>query len=253
MKNIFHRKGQKMKKLFVAVRKQDFETVKRILDANPELINCVATPPPKKDSGQSLLQVANKVGGYEIAHYLIDKGIDVNYMEPDYGLPMTKCFTCPVLIDAVRFVLSVYPGWQKNVKERMKLVMHLLEKGADPNKTDNRERSSWEWAIESYSAGIDDIKDDEQRNLFTDLAHEVFAALYQYNADILNIDRVRNEFNNFLNVNYSLFLENLILNRDFLYDVKPDKVEIWNRVFLPVIPLIKPFYAKNNPNYEKDK
>jgi hypothetical protein len=68
-----------MKRLFKAVRQNDIETVKRILGAKPELINCVATPPPKKDNGQSLLQVANKVNNYEIAHYLIDKGIDVNY------------------------------------------------------------------------------------------------------------------------------------------------------------------------------
>jgi hypothetical protein len=37
-----------MKRLFKAVRQKDLETVKRILETKPELINCVATPPPKK-------------------------------------------------------------------------------------------------------------------------------------------------------------------------------------------------------------
>lgn len=46
-----------MKRLFQAVRNNDLETVKRILEVNPELINCVATPPPKKDEGQSLQRV----------------------------------------------------------------------------------------------------------------------------------------------------------------------------------------------------
>lgn len=239
----------KMKRLFQAVRNNDLETVKRILEANPELINCVATPPPKKDNGQSLLQVANKVGCYEIAHYLIDKGIDVNYMEPDYGLPMTQCFTCPVLIDAVRFLLSGVLSWRKYADERMKLVLHLLEKGADPNRTDNRKRNSWDWAILTYLDTMPKIEDVEQRELFAALANELFDALYQYNADILNIDRVRNELKKDYE-GYSILLENLILNRDYSYGVAPDRLERWDKFWLPIIPLIKPFYVKNNPNYE---
>ena len=51
-----------MKKLFTAVRKDDLETLKTVLEKKPELLHCVATPPPKKDAGQSLLQVALKCG-----------------------------------------------------------------------------------------------------------------------------------------------------------------------------------------------
>lgn len=241
-----------MKRLFQAVRNNDLETVKRILEVNPELINCVSTPPPKKDNGQSLLQVANKVGCYEIAHYLIDKGIDVNYMEPDYGLPMTQCFTCPVLIDAVRFLLSGALSWKKYADERMKLVLHLLEKGADPNRADNRKRNSWDWAIQTYLETKDKIEDAEQRDLFTALANELFGVLYKYNTDILNIDRVRNELKKDYE-GYSILLENLILNRDYSYGVEPDKLERWNKFWLPIIPIIRPFYVKNNPNYQNDK
>lgn len=237
-----------MKRLFKAVRQNDLETVKRILDADPELINCVATPPPKGDKDQSLLQVANKAGCLEIAHYLIDKGIDVNYMEPDHGLPMTECFTCPVLIDAVRFLLSGVLSWRKYAEERMKFILHLLEKGADPNKTDNRKRNPWDWAVYTYLDTVAVMRDAEQRELFAALAKELFGALYQYNTDILNIDRVRNE----LNEGYALFLENLILNRDVSYGVAPDQIESWNKGWLPIIPIIKPFYMRNNPNYEND-
>lgn len=241
-----------MKKLFNAVRQNDLETVKRILDANPELINCVATPPPKKDDGQSLLQVANKAGNLTIAHYLIDRGIDVNYMEPDHGLPMTECFTCPVLIDAVRFLLSGVLSWQKYSEERMKLILHLLEKGADPNKTDNRKRNSWDWAIQAYLDTIDNIINDGQRELFASLGKELFGALYQYNADILNLDRVRNELKDEYE-GYSLLLENLILNRGFSYGVAPERLERWNKSWLPIVPVIKRFYMINNPNYENNK
>ena len=45
----------------------------------PELVNCVAKQPPKKDDGQSPLQVALKTGNFEIAKYLIDMGADLFY------------------------------------------------------------------------------------------------------------------------------------------------------------------------------
>lgn len=153
----------------------------------------------KKDDEQSLLQVANKAGSLEIAHYLIDRGIDVNYMEPDNGIPWPQCFRCPVLIDAVRFLLSGGWGWKEYAEERMRLVLHLLEKGADPNKSDNGNRNSWDWAIQAYMDAISTVGDAEQRELFTVLAKKVFEVLCQHNYDILNIDRIYNELKNYTN------------------------------------------------------
>lgn len=239
-----------MKRLFKAVRQNDLETVKQILDTDPELINCVATPPPKKDNEQSLLQVANKVGSWEIAHYLIDKGIDVNYMEPDHGLPKTECFTCPVLIDVISFLFSGGWSWQKYAEERMKLIFHLLEKGADPNKANNRNTNSWDRAINAYCDTMRTVEDPEAAKSYAAIFREVLEALYPY-VDILNIDRVNNDLKVY--ENYSLFLKNLILNRDDLYDVSPDMLEVWKKRWLPIIPLVKPFYMRNNPNYENNK
>ena len=42
-----------MKKLFVAIRNSDLDTVKQLIEKKPELVNCVAKQPPKKDDGQS--------------------------------------------------------------------------------------------------------------------------------------------------------------------------------------------------------
>ena len=64
-----------MKKLFKAIRNGDFNEVKEIITKKPELVNCVAKQPPKKDDGQSPLQVALKTGNFEIAKYLIDMGV----------------------------------------------------------------------------------------------------------------------------------------------------------------------------------
>ena len=236
-----------MKRLFKAVRQNDLETIQRILDAKPELINCVAIPPPKKDEEQSLLQVANKAGKLEIAHYLIDKGIDLNYMEPDHGLPWTQCYTCPVLIDTVDFLLSGNIGWQSNTEERMKLVLHLLEKGADPNKTDNRNCNAWDHAINTYCDARGSIRKSEEGKSFAALFQKLLDILYPY-VDILDIDRVNNDLK--IHENYSLFLKNLILNRDDLYGVTPETLGTWEKRWLPIIPLVKPFYRKDNPNYE---
>ena len=51
-----------MKKLFTAIRQGKIEEVKSIIERKPELVNCVSGPLPKKDHGQSPLQVAFKTG-----------------------------------------------------------------------------------------------------------------------------------------------------------------------------------------------
>lgn len=59
-----------MKKLFTVIRQGKLEEVKRIIEKKPELVNCVSGALPKKDHGQSPLQVALKTGNYEIADYV---------------------------------------------------------------------------------------------------------------------------------------------------------------------------------------
>lgn len=56
-----------MKKLFTVIRQGKLDEVKNIIERKPELVNCVSGALPKKDHGQSPLQVAFKTGRYEIA------------------------------------------------------------------------------------------------------------------------------------------------------------------------------------------
>ena len=72
-----------MRKTFGAVRSGDVELVKAILDANPDEIHAVAKQPPKKDDGQSLLQVALKSGNLDVANLLLDYHADVDFMESE--------------------------------------------------------------------------------------------------------------------------------------------------------------------------
>ena len=68
-----------MKKLFNAIRSENLDEVKAIIDKKPDLENCTAKQPPKKDDGQSPLQVALKTGAFDICDYLIDNGADLNF------------------------------------------------------------------------------------------------------------------------------------------------------------------------------
>ena len=93
-----------MKKLFKAIRENDIEEVRRLIEKKPELTNCVAKQPPKKDDGQSPLQVAIKTHRFEIANYLLDEGADVNFMED----PASCCddWCMPVLHISVMAAVS---------------------------------------------------------------------------------------------------------------------------------------------------
>lgn len=230
-----------MTKLFKAIRQNDIETVKKVLQKYPEKVNCMATPPPKKDEGQSPLQVAIKVGNIEIAHYLIDQGADVNHMEPYNGLPPTGCYRCPLLFDAIMALLA---DWKNRKEEKLGLISRLLEAGADPNKTDNRGSTSWDFAINHYCdiiTRVDDVTDIQK------VEKELLDILFKYDADILNIDRINEDLKVF--TNYSLVLNSLILNRDDLYGVSPERERQWKKRWLRIIPILKPYYMKNNPNY----
>lgn len=137
-----------MKKLFTAIRKADFETVKQLLEKKPTLIACTAKQPPKKDDGQSPLQVALKTGNFEIVDYLLDLGADVNFIEDD-----TCCneWRAPVIHDAINAAImtgrwnvnsQLYGGLKvENSKEEadraFEILKRIVELGADVNAKDS--------------------------------------------------------------------------------------------------------------------
>lgn len=121
-----------MKKLFKAIRQGDLHEVIAILAKNPEAISSIAVPPPKKDIGQSPLQVAVKTEQFEIAYYLMEQGADVDFMEAEAeGVTMWM----PILHDAIRtvFFALCYKNIE-NSKKMLELTEELLKRGADPNK-----------------------------------------------------------------------------------------------------------------------
>ena len=136
-----------MKKLFTAIRASDLETVKQIIEKNPELVNCAAKQPPKKDDGQSPLQVALKTGNTTIANYLLDHGANVNFIEDE---SCCNQWRTPVLHDAINCAVMLcrwntndkYMGFRVfSTKERaeagLAVLKRMLDMGADVNALDS--------------------------------------------------------------------------------------------------------------------
>lgn len=149
-----------MKKLFVLLRQGNLDEVKRIISDKPELLNCVAGPTPKKDHGQSLLQVALKSGNFEIAEYLIDAGIDVNFMEGEDDDPGLRA---PVLFDAITAAIdSLCIGQYRTQEEAtrkfmesdraLSLMKKIILKGADVNRKTSNGMNAINWSL--HHAGL---------------------------------------------------------------------------------------------------
>lgn len=122
-----------MKKLFTAIRQGKIEEVKSIIERKPELVNCVSGPLPKKDHGQSPLQVAFMTGKYEIAFTyvkrLIEMGADVN-KRASHGFDAINQAVGSAELIFERS--SVYPEVQDAVRKQLTLILDvLIENGAD--------------------------------------------------------------------------------------------------------------------------
>ena len=149
-----------MKKLFKAIRDKNIELVKQLIASNPELVNCTAKQPPKKDDGQLPLQVALKTGAFDIAEFLIDNGADLNFMEDE---SCCNTWRAPVIHDAINAAVmssrwntnNQYTGFEVfSTKEKAIIARKILEKmlqlGSDLNKLDSSGNSGiWRYCLQA--------------------------------------------------------------------------------------------------------
>jgi len=135
-----------MKKLFIAIQKNDIETVKTILDKSPELISSTFKGNPKKYDGQSPLQVALKESSTEMIELLFCYNPNVNFIEDDDCL---NSWRAPVIHDAINRAI-MHSRWNVNYSNGLKVfndektaneAYYILEKliflGADVNAKDS--------------------------------------------------------------------------------------------------------------------
>ncbi len=141
-----------MKALFIAIRKREIEKIKELITKRPDLVNCIAKEPPKKDDGQSPLQIAFKTGNFWAVKYFLENGADVNFIDTT----SVNDWKMPVLHDAVMATVALarfeYPidPWNeekkdiyelKGVKEHFEKTFSLLkimvDKEANVNSVDS--------------------------------------------------------------------------------------------------------------------
>lgn len=150
-----------VRKLFRAIRRNEAETVERLVRGKPELVNCVARQPPKKDDGQSPLQVALKTGTMDIAEYLMDMGADVNFIED--AASCCNAWRAPVVHDAINCAV-MSSRWSTDdelsgtrvfaTKEEADKALAVLERmidcGADVNARDSYGNSGlWRFCLQA--------------------------------------------------------------------------------------------------------
>lgn len=184
-----------MKKLFTAIRNNDIETVTALLDKKPELINCVAKQPPKKDDGQSPLQVALKCGMNDIAMLLLDRGADVNFIEGEdccneWRMPVVQCAIQSAVMqsrwntcDGI-FGLKVF-STAEAADQSYAICKRILEMGADISRPDSYGNSALDRAILDAQQILPQSDADTSRKLTKALASDlgrIFALLKEYGA-----------------------------------------------------------------------
>ncbi|MGN6177794.1 MAG: hypothetical protein ACTHNW_01350 [Mucilaginibacter sp.] len=172
-----------IKTFFKAIRGNDLQAVVTLVNSNKEYVRVCNFAPPKKDDGQSGLQVAFKAGNFDISRFLIENGADVNFMEKSE----INEWTSPVLHDCIRAVIFNSYTLQKNTSrfdEALKLLKLMIAKKSNPNAMDSYGNNCLLRAFLDSRQMIDtpavDFKDDI---LLTQL-RSVFKELINAGADV---------------------------------------------------------------------
>lgn len=149
--------------------------------ANHELVNSCKQAPPKKDDGQSPLQLSLKTGQFAIAECLMIQGANANFVEAS----RINKWRAPVLHDALR--AAAFNSREKDTDKRdrfdhaIKVLKRLLKLGADPNARDSYGNSCLGRAI--LDARIRLSVSKPSRGAFTDFG-VIFATLLKAGADV---------------------------------------------------------------------
>ena len=172
-----------IKIFFKAVSDGDVIKVSELLDNNSEYLSICNVAPPKKDDGQSGLQVAFKTGNFEIARLLIDKGADTNFMETSE----INDWTSPVLHDCLRATIFSSYTLQKDTKifnKAFSLLELMLSKNADPKSTDSYGNNCLHRALMDARQMLDNPSTDFTSNILIQQLQSVFKQLIRAGADI---------------------------------------------------------------------
>ena len=114
--------------IFEAIKNDDFEQVKALVEADHACVNAIAPKKPADTKGMSPLQAAVTTGWHrKIAWYLLEHGADVNFIEP-IGLQPYQAD--PVLFDVAQVAIRNARRWELNEETGEYRLMHT-KKDAD--------------------------------------------------------------------------------------------------------------------------
>ena len=172
---------------FKAIRDKDNQKVIGLVSENPEYINITRPSPPKKDEGQTGLQVALKTENFEIADFLIENGSDVNHKT---GQPGNERWF-PVLhaaIQATFFNSYTMRVDNTNFEKAFNLLKKMLEKKADPNIKDSIGNDCLTRAFLDANQMIDNPAANLESTVFLAQINRIFKLIIEYGADIHSRD-----------------------------------------------------------------
>ena len=224
-----------MKKLFSAIRNKNIDEVSKILDKNPELVNCIAKGISKKDDGEIPLQTAIKTDNYDIAKLLIERGANVKFMETEieneeWRKPVLH-FAISSVVHNSRFEIYIpkYSSQNKsgflglfkkdqwkvkneptiNHKKALEILKLVIEKGAELYSTDNHGISS----IELLCNEIENIQLDKSKPLSQESVTDLYPIFELIKATKIQDFDLPCKRGNIVYTNYKNTIDQIVLGR----------------------------------------
>jgi len=127
-----------MKVFFKAIRDSNIDKVINYLEKKPELANAISKTLPKKDDGQSALQVAFKTNNIDIAKILIDANANINYIDKSD----INNWNLPVFHDFLRALVFSVSKSEEEYLKKIKMFKYLLSKNIDITQCDSYNNNS---------------------------------------------------------------------------------------------------------------
>ncbi|RQO69653.1 hypothetical protein DBR43_16410 [Pedobacter sp. KBW06] len=176
-------KKKEIKAFFKAIRDSDMRTISLLVDTDKAYIDVCNFTPPKKDDGQSGLQVAFKTGNFDIALFLIKNGADVNFIETSE----VNEWRAPVLHDCIRATVFNSYTLQKDTRifdKALSLLKLMLTEKANPNAIDTYGNNCLHRALLDSRQMLDNPSADFSNGILLNQLRSIFKELIQAGADI---------------------------------------------------------------------
>jgi ankyrin repeat protein len=171
-----------IKTFFKAIADSDINKVSELINSDKDYLTVCNVAPPKKDDGQSGLQVSFKTGNFDISRLLIEQGADINFIETSE----VNEWTAPVLHDSIRATIFNSYTVQKDTSKfdkAISLLQLMLDKGANPNSTDSYGNNCLHRAIMDSRQMIDNPNADLTNGILLQQLRKIFQALILAGAD----------------------------------------------------------------------